>query len=64
MKKFLIVLVILNSVSYSHAQIENDKWSITGELMLPAGMGNKMFKNYLNTHGLSVFYFLAGRKVQ
>jgi hypothetical protein len=48
MKKFLVVLFILSSVSYSNAQIENDKWSITGELMLPAGMGNKMFKNYLN----------------
>ena len=48
MKKFVVLVLILASVCSSNAQIENDKWSITGELMLPAGMGNKMFRNYLN----------------
>ena len=48
MKKFLILMFILLSITNSNAQIENDKWNITGELTLPMGMANKMFKNYLN----------------
>lgn len=48
MKKFLGLLLVLISVANSNAQIENDKWNITGELTLPMGMANKMFKNYLN----------------
>lgn len=48
MKKFVFLLFILGSLTNSNAQIGNDKWNITGEVMLPMGMGNKMFKNYLN----------------
>lgn len=49
MKKiaFLVVL-IFSSFFVVRAQIGNDKWNITGEVMLPASMGNKMFRNYLN----------------
>ena len=48
MKKVLALFSILSFFANSNAQIGNDKWSITGELTLPIGMGNKMFKNYLN----------------
>ncbi|AEA42135.1 hypothetical protein Fluta_0125 [Fluviicola taffensis DSM 16823] len=48
MRKFLIILVLVCSITESNAQIGNDKWNITGELALPMGMGNKMFRNYLN----------------
>lgn len=43
---FLVLLFILSKNSFS--QIGNDKWNITGELMLPASMGNKMFRSYMS----------------
>lgn len=48
MKKIVLLLLLVSPVSGLNAQIQNDKWNITGELMLPASMGNKMFRNYLN----------------
>ncbi|WP_343605512.1 hypothetical protein [Fluviicola sp.] len=48
MKKLLTGFFIVLFVLGSQAQIGNDKWNITGEITLPMGMGNKMFKNYLN----------------
>ncbi|HRP53093.1 MAG TPA: hypothetical protein PLI97_06250 [Fluviicola sp.] len=49
MKQVAIITVLCCALmSNTQAQIQNDKWNITGELMLPAGMANKMFRNYLN----------------
>lgn len=50
MKKIAVLVVVLISTFSSRAQnlIENDKWNITGEISLPMGMANKMFRNYLN----------------
>lgn len=48
LKKNLVILLLLLSVfGQSLAQIGNDKWNITGELMLPVGMSNRMFKDYM-----------------
>lgn len=47
-KKVFIVLIMLVTVfTKSNAQIGNDKWNITGELMLPVGISNAMFKDYM-----------------
>lgn len=47
MKQVALVAMLALGVFSSNAQIGNDKWNITGELMLPVGLNNKMFKNYM-----------------
>jgi hypothetical protein len=48
MKNLLGLLIFLSVGSSYLAQPGIEKWSITGELMLPSGQSNKAFKSYLN----------------
>lgn len=45
--KMLTVLIFLLLGTVGEAQIGNDKWNITGELSLPIGFRDKMFKDYM-----------------
>ncbi len=48
MKTLFCVLLLFFLSMNSYAQVKSDRWSITGELMLPSGTFSKPFKNYLN----------------
>jgi hypothetical protein len=46
--RYIFVAVIVASSFFGFSQIENDRWSIGGDLTLPSGRGNKPYKLYLN----------------
>ena len=48
MRNCLAILFSVLFLSLASAQPQLEKWSITGELMLPSGQANKAFKSYLN----------------
>ncbi len=48
MKNCVGLIAVMLFCGMAFAQPETEKWSVTGELMLPSGQTNKAFKAYMN----------------